>query len=572
MFERLLRDHPAIREGLIDALGRAGREAYQPNTMKGRQLHGKFVALCVEAGMSEKYPLNTTEKARRSLHEWVKRVYLPQHSHAFVKGEHGQDAATAFDFQVDGDARRAPAQKWVEWELDEVKIDVTARYELLSSDFVPLCLELPRIVAIVCKDNGSGVVPAWKLVLAREVNVGDLLEVLWKAVSGPSKVEAAVPGSDYMDGAGYPTVVLPALRYTMCRTLKLDNALAHLADDLRNAVEKTCGCKVILGKPKTPLERARIEAEFSAMARKVMHQLPGTTGTGPKDPKRKKAAVPPEGLIRVEELEHTMDVYFANRNGLPHAASNHVAPLESLKYALSKGLLDPVVLPPDKRHAHAFGFRREGTVRADLSKGRRPFVNFLKLRYRGPALTAFAGYVGKKLIVRASPLDLRTIVVFDLNGHELGVLRAEGKWGVLPHDLRIRNLFQKLRRANSLSEQAEDQPLRALFAHLNKGARRDKTKAAQMAYLFQYLKGFVGELSEDLLVDLGQHQHLQQAANDISVIALNPPSAVLPAQDAVSISPSPAPAPAPAPALPPVTAKESTARPVYLLAQRNIRR
>ena len=562
---KLLLDHPMIREGLVNALGRLGREAYQPTTMKGRQLHGKFLELCAKTGLTEEdYPFNTIEKGRRSLHDWVKRVYLPLHSHAFVKGEHGQDAATAFDFQRDGEARRTPAQPWEDWQLDEVKIDVYARYEFLSSDFVPIYLELPRIVAIVCKDTSTGAVPAWKLVLAREVNVGDLLEVIWMAVSGPRKVDPTVPESDYKEGAGFPAVVLPALRYAMCRKLSLDNALAHLADDLRNALEKTCGCKVVLGKPKTPLERAEIEAEFSALARKVVHQLPGTTGSGPKDPKRKKAALPLEGLIRVEELEHTMDVYFANRNGLPHAASNDVAPLERLKYALSKGILDPVVLPPDKRHAHVFGFRREVTVRADLSKGRRPFVNFLKLRYRGPVLTSFAGFVGKRLIVRASPLDLRTIVAFDQNGLELGTLRAEGKWGVLPHDLRIRNLFQKLRRENSLSEQAEDQPLRALFAHLNKGAQRDKTQAAQMAHLLQYLRGYPDELSDELLVDLGQHQRLQHAANDISVIALSPPSSVEPSQAAAPTSPAPAPQPAPL--------TEPSARPVYLLPQRNMRR
>lgn len=576
-FEKLLLDQPPIRTGLVAALGRLGPEAYRPVTMKGRQLQLQFERLCREAGLTENdYPLNTRERCRRSLPEWVKRVYLPRYAFSYVKGELGQDAATGFEFQRDGEARRPPAMAWDEWQIDEVKIDVYARFEFLSSDFVPINLELPRIVAVVVKDTGSGGVAAWKLVLGREVNVGDLLEVLWMAVSGPPKVQSSVPGSDYKDGAGYPATVLPALRYAWPQKFALDNALVHLANDLRNVVEKIGGCKVLLGKPKTPLERAEIEAEFSALARKVLHQLPGTTGSGPSDPKRKKAAQPLEGLIRVEELEHTLDVYFANRNGLPHAASNYVAPLERLRHNLERGLLNVVVLPPDKRHAHVFGLRREVTVRAELGRGRRPFVNFLKMRYRGPALTAFTGYVGKRLVVRASPMDLRTIVLFDEQGCELGVLRAEGKWGALPHDLRIRRLFLKLRRDNSLSKQAEDDPLRALFAHLNKGAQRDATQAGQLAYLMRYLRGYSSELSHTLLTDIGARVHLEQAANDVSEVALLPvPHVSTPpaAPNVVALPPPLIAQPAtPQSSKQPIARSTTLARTPYVLAQKRVRR
>lgn len=580
--EKLLLDHPSIRTGLITTLGRLGPEAYQPVTMKGRQLQLQFERLCREAGLTEDdYPLNTRERCRRSLPDWVKRVYLPQYAFAYVKGEHGQDAATGFDFQKEGDARRPPAKAWEEWQIDEVKIDVYARYEFLSPDFVPISLELPRIVAVVLKDTGSGAVPAWKLVIGREVNVGDLLEVLWMAISGPTKVQPSVPGSDYKDGAGYPATVIPELRWTFPSTIGLDNALAHLANDFRNSLEKSGGSKVLLGKPKTPLERANIEAEFSALARKVLHQLPGTTGSGPSDPKRKKAALPLEGLIRIEDLEHTLDVYFANRNGLPHAASNYVAPLERLRHNLDRGLLSVAVLLPDKRHAHVFGLRCEVTVRADLRKGRRPFVNFLKMRYRGPALTAFTGYVGKRLVVRASPMDLRTIVLFDEQGCELGVLRAEGKWGALPHDLRIRRLFLKLRREHSLGKQAEDDPMRALFKHLNKGAERDATQAGQLAYLMHYLRGYSTELGLGLLADIRARDHLEKAANDITELALFPvpttstSPAAPPVVQNVALSPLPTPtrqSPAPQPTKQ-LTAQPTTpARAPYVLAQRRVRR
>jgi len=583
--------HPTVRNGLINALGRLGPDAYQPVSMKGRQLHLKFLELCREAGISEdEYPFNTIEKGRRALAEWVRRVYLPMHVRSFVKGEHGKSAATVFDFQKDGDQQRAAAKPWDEWQIDEVKVDVRARYELLSADFIPVHLELPRIVAIVCKDTGSGAIPAWKLVIAREVNVGDVLEVLWMAVSGPPKVISSVPDTDYRKDGGFPATVVPQLRFTVPRRLSLDNALAHLANAVRDAVEKACGCEVHLGPPKSPKERANIEAEFSALARKVMHQLPGTTGTGPTDPKRKKDDLPVEGLIRVEDLEHTVDTYFANRNGLPHPASGHTAPLRRLRYMLSRKLFEPQVLPPDKRHAHVFGPRSLAVVHSDLSKSRQPYVWFIGKRYRGQAIMGFAGYKDKKVVIRANPADLRTVVAYDEQGVELGVLRAEGKWGVVPHDLRMRRLFERLRRANVLGVQAEDDPMRALFAHLNKGAQRDATQAAQLAYLIGYLRGHLVELDEGLVTDMREHLRVQPAANDVPVPPVDtvePPveSSVEPSSIAAPIDSAIAPPAEVAPkptvparvAAPPVVVhlpppRASTPRPAYILPQRTVRR
>lgn len=521
-FGKLLRDYPSIRHGLIQALEKKGGQGrFRPNNMSGRQLHNEFKDLCQKAYITEEnYPFNTKDQAKRTLLNWVRKDYLPKHASAYVAAEHGREAARNFDYQVDGPLGRQPPGCWEEWQLDEVKIDVQARYELLTPNFTIESVALPRIVAIVCKDVGSGAVPSWKLIIGREAQLIDILDVLWSAIDGPEKVTATVPKLDYLDGAGYPTVVLQQLRYALPRRVKLDNALTHLSNDLRNSLEMVAGCEVLLGTPKMPAERASIESELSVLARALLHQLPGTTGTGPLDPVRKTAAVSVEDRISVEALEHTIDVYFANRNGLPHAASDNVAPLARLKYALSQKHVEPVMLPSQKRHAHFFGIRREVTVRGNVSDGRRPFVVFLKVRYRGPALTAFAGLIGTKLVARAGLRDLRTIRVFDVKGAELGELRAEGKWGVLPHDARIRNLIHKQKRQSEFGERAEDDPLRKLLASLASCAPADSGRAAELAYLLNYLRPHVHDLSSGLVADMQVINRLEQAANDSTAVAM----------------------------------------------------
>lgn len=521
-FGRLLRDRSDIREGLIDALGRAGPEAYKRLSMKGRKLHLRFLSLCKDAGLTENdYPLNTLEKGRRSLFEWVHRVYLPRYASAYVKAEHGADAAVTFDHEKDGPFRQPPAKDWDEFQLDEITLDVAARYELLDPSLLPISLELQRCKIIICLDVGSKSVAAWRLVLAREPNVCDLLEVFWDAIAGPPKRAESIPNLDYNDGAGYPCSVLPQLRYRVPRRILLDNSLAHLANAFRSALLNVCASEVHLGKPKDPKARAEIESENSSLVRKHVHELPGTTGSQPKDPLRKRAKQPLNKLVRVCDVEHDLDVYFANRNGEARESSNFISPIERLRYSLKHSLIDPISLTHDKRHQHFFGLVEKVKVKGDLKNGRRPFVNFCGKRYRGKALNNFVGLLGKMLIARATPRDLRTLTLFDEKGAELGTLRAEGKWGAIPHDLRLRRLFSKLKRQGSLGTQAEDHPLHALYVYLNEGAPRNKTMALQLAYLLEYLRGKLPEIDKQLVRDLTDSADLDAAIEEISTVPLN---------------------------------------------------
>jgi putative transposase len=53
--------------------------------------------------------------------------------------------------------------------------------------------------------------------------------------------------------------------------------------------------------------------------------------------------------------------------------------------------------------------------------------------------------IGRKLLLYLNADDLRSVRAFLPDGTELGVLNAQGAWGVMPHNLKLRQEILKLR-------------------------------------------------------------------------------------------------------------------------------
>lgn len=488
LFSKLLEDHPSIERDLVYALTTARQQMPSLNKVSTRQCHRIFLTLCTDAGIGEdEYPFNTQHQGRRTLRTWLQRVFLPKHAAAWTRAEKGDQAGQTFDYQGgDGNgARRMGAYQL--WQMDEVTLDIEARYELPNDKGDWEQLELRRCSAIRLIETGTTATLAWKLVLAPQPTAEDLLAVIWDAMNGPPKAPAAVPELEYMEGAGYPANVHPQLRFAEPKVIELDNALSHLADKLQTLLMGTCGIVVRLGKPATPQARANIEAKFKLQAQRVVHQLPSTTGSGPQDPVRKKAKVPVDKRVLVDALEHVLDVYQANENATPAAGAGYEAPLERLRRQIEAQAIKLAYLPVARRRPHFFNGLHRVNLKVDVDRGRRPHINFLGARYSSPQLHRAYTLVGQPLWVRFDPRDLRTLIVFQDDGSEFGTVTAHGQWGKFQHDSRIRKLFLKLKRTGELVERPEDGPLDALLAHLRAGAPRDRTKALQLTNLMNVL-------------------------------------------------------------------------------------
>ena len=500
MFRKLLRDYPELGPALVKLLHAYGTKGLQPNRMTFRSFHKGFLKLCTAQCIgNDAYPFNTKEKARRALRSWIDTDYIPQYAARFIAVQHGPDAGGLAAYgEGDGQADRV-ASGYGAWVIDEHTIDLHSIYEIPNSQGDWEALELRRFQQIRITHLETNANLACRQVYAAQASAHDISMVFWDAVNGPPPVEQVIPGLEVEEGAGYPAWVIPELRFAIPSVIYLDNALAHLADHVQHMATHLFGAVVILGNPHTPHERAAAESKFSLQARRVVHQLPSTTGSGPKDPLKKSSAVPPSMRVKAEALEEVLDTYVRNENALPAAGSQNIPPLTRLRRKLESGAIKPSYLPVDKRKAYYFCKPYTVTVRMDTSSGRRPFINYLYQRYSSAALSKRFDLKGKKLLLRPDPRNLRTVMLFFDDGSEFGPIQALGHWGTFPHDVRIRQLFGKFKRDGLLDTRADDRPLEALFTYLRAAAPRNPTAALQLTYMIRYLTRQDYEMGPNML-------------------------------------------------------------------------
>ena len=85
------------------------------------------------------------------------------------------------------------------------------------------------------------------------------------------------------------------------------------------------------------------------------------------------------------------------------------------------------------------------SVRAYLPQGVRPHINLYGVRYTNDVRASSTQLIGRKLLLSLNADDLRSVRAFVPDGAELGVLNAQGAWGVMPHNLKVRQEILKLR-------------------------------------------------------------------------------------------------------------------------------
>ncbi len=524
LFHKLLDDHPGIEPDFVHEIIVVRKQQPSMNKASTRQCHRIFLGVCTKNGVSgDEYPFNTQHKGRRAFRTWMKTEFLSKHASAWVAVQEGESAAQIFDYQGGDGSAKPLAHCYAVWQFDEVKVDLLARYEMPNPQGDWEQIDLPRFSLVRVIETGAGTTLAWRLVLAAQPTAQDLMMLFWDAMNGPPKAVAAVPDLDYQEGAGYPANIFPQLKHGTMVSVELDNALSHLQGLFQRLLAGVCGAVVHLGAPRTPQARGEIESRFKLQAQRVLHQLPATTGSNPTDPVRKKAAVSVDKRVRTDELEHVLDVYIANENLTPSARAGYEDPLERLRRQLTAGAIRINYLPVALRKPHFFNGLHPVRVIFDEKNHRRPFINFLGARYSSPQLHRGYTLKGQKLWVRFDPRDLRNLLLFLDNGAEFGTVTALGQWGRFQHDLRIRKMFLKLKRAGELEVRPEDEPLDALFAHLRAGAPRDKNKALQLAHLMNVLSGPM-EGADSAKRQAREEREIEKELDELDAVAIKNPN------------------------------------------------
>lgn len=406
-----------------------------------KQLKVKLIQSLMRRGESQKeaednylflYPFNTEDRMETTFRKRLMKLY-DTHPRAAIKARHGRDAANRFtaDQAVEGPVTIAKPYQYV--ALDTHIIDANFWIKECKDYTLParrMFVVRPRLLTLV--ECCTGAILAYLLVIKKEPNRWDVLRLIKKAIEPWQRMELTIPGLRYTDGAGMPSSVIKECRYAIWNVLLIDNALAFLANDVRNGVKAVTGGTVNDGPGRWPYKRWSVESLFKLIEEHGYHKIPNTVGSEPKDPRRnysEEAAVTYEiGLL---DLLQFTEALLSNHNADNYRKAGGLSKLDKLRL-FAQAVHFPIL--DDHSKMIELHPRIECTVRGGLDKGRALYVQAKYARYGGNCL--LNSHAGKKVFIRLDQdKPMRCPVFLAETGHKIGNLICKSKKLQKPHTI-----------------------------------------------------------------------------------------------------------------------------------------
>jgi hypothetical protein len=138
-------------------------------------------------------------------------------------------------------------------EFDAHKLDL--RLKILDQDpeGEENVLEIERVWLLPLIDIGSRAILGYTLCLRREYSRYDVIRTFEKALTPTSLPMITIGDLQPLPSGGFASTTIPETAYACWRTIRFDNARAHLAADSLDVACKLLGCTVDMGPAYDPL-------------------------------------------------------------------------------------------------------------------------------------------------------------------------------------------------------------------------------------------------------------------------------------------------------------------------------
>ncbi len=480
-FRQFLADHPDIERALEEAiLENKIPDAIGESRSVHRAIYSYFRRLCRRIELREtSYPLNTKDQGQRALRRYAREVRMAHFGKAAARLG-GKNAGARARL---GTGKRSHLITRVPFDL--VSLD-EHHLNLIGCVAVPLpdrILKVPihRLILIPLIEHFSRAVIGYHIAIGTQAAALDVVQAVRNALGTWEPRDLKLPGFAYPSCAGLPSGMLSEAAGLCWNMLLIDNAMIHCAKVVTERMPARLGCAINWGPVRQWSRRPLIEALFSSLERRGFLRMPNTTGTGPADPLRTDAAAKAvQFSIMLEELLGLIDVVIATYNATPQGALQYRSPLGVLADALLSptGLWLPRRLPLLPPAVPDFDVTVVAcTVHGNLAEGRRPYIQTHCARYTSSVLASAADLIGQQLIIHVPESDPRTARAFFPNGSELGVLTAQGAWGQIPHDFRLRKAVEHAISERHIIVAPGEDPAQAFLVAKQQQVLREKARS-----------------------------------------------------------------------------------------------
>ncbi len=463
-FAQLLRAVPAIAD-LCDAF----RGALPTRERKSRAFEKLFKSVlaavrkqCGDQG----YPFNTEGQGRRPLQDHIKQLRADRVTQEPIGESEPTDFITqakqVFDFNI-----------LERLEFDAHRMDVDFSVEIVDDAGVSTLKRISCIWLLLLICSVSRLIIGWALVVGRGYSQVDVMRVFCQALTPWAPRTLLPPDLHYVTGSGIGTV--PATNRVLRGIFSaLDNALAHHARLTTTNLTRRHRGVLHLGRSRVPETRGLLEALFRQLEVGAIRALPGGFEP-PRDRETPKRGTTSHGAddhpVNMVALRDLADVILSGHNVTMHTALGERAPMDAVRaYCNGGGWAFESSLGEQDIEAMTL-LRFPIHVRGNRKKGRLPFVNYQRARYRSPILSQRWDLLGKRLIGRVSFDDLRYLTLLEPeSGEVITRLTALPPWGATRHDLDLRHLIRRWTRRKLFSIEGAHDAVEAYRDFVRKAA------------------------------------------------------------------------------------------------------
>lgn len=484
-FSQLLLNYPTLSEFVFNNYFNNSKIILEKNVTIGNLYH-KFLEECRKVGIQDyEYPFNTSDKARRSFYDYIKKLELSFAENAMQRADKNIQQKF-FSTGIGKSMRPVPLAPFSVVQLDGHKIDMLYTVEVINKHGELIRMPAMRMWLIAAIDVATRTILGYSLTTNENYNQTDVLRAIRNSIVPKTPMEFTLSGLKYPDNYGFPSLAIPTVAWAMPNTIMLDNAKSHLAE---NVVDKLCSqlyCSLNFGSVATPETRGIVERMFKTLEESGYHRIVSTTGSNINDVRRTNAEKDSvKYQITYNDMAQLTEYFVALYNNSPHSSLDNQTPLECMQRRIIEAGMQPCIADAAmKRKVYELTNITEiKTIRGSIKNGKRPYITYKGTEYRNDILSRSMGLIGKKLIIDVNPDDISTIKGFFEDGTELGILTAVGEWGRRSHSLKTREEAMKLANYNKQKNNPFYAPLTELENELNERAtseRRARTKAARM--------------------------------------------------------------------------------------------
>jgi hypothetical protein len=439
------------------------------------RLHKKICAELRRRDLADHYPLNTVDHGRRALLEHIRRQRIT----SVVTGtlELSHFSASSLDDAFKG-------RLFDRTEFDAHKIDIEAMLGVETPGGGRVDKSITTIWLLVEIETRSRAIVSWSLRVGRGYTNLDVASCLAMGLRPWTPRPLTIPGLCYVPGAAMPSGLEPGLPARRSRSIALDNALAHSADDLEAPFCRARGGVLIFGRAHEPRSRPIVEQLFSRLERGALRRIPGGFEPAKRlgDTKLRISAVSGrEHGFQLAAFEELIDVIVANYNVTPHVALGTQSPLQFLQ-SQPRAAFEFGPGTDDQDAAELCTVVLPLVVHGNRSTGVVPHVNYMYVKYRGAGLDDRWELIGKTVMARVNRNDLRTLMLMRNPTAPLCLARAAAPWDRTAHDEITRKMIMQWSKNRSgFSVAGADCAVQAYLAFLRSAARTSQAAVDQLA-------------------------------------------------------------------------------------------